>query len=69
MRTAQRALIVVAMLALSDGASTSAQSAFREGEPFPPIVLPTVSATGAGEPRSVADFRGEKIILHMFASW
>lgn len=36
------------------------------GQPFPKIVLPTV---GKGEPLSLADFRGEKVMLHLFASW
>jgi hypothetical protein len=53
-------------------AHVGAQSApdFPEGEPFPPIVLPEVDASGRpGEPMSIADFRGQKIILHLFASW
>jgi hypothetical protein len=39
---------------------------FEEGQPFPDIVLP--SADG-GRPMSVSDFRGEKVVLHVFASW
>jgi len=38
---------------------------FAVGEPFPDIALPGVD----GEPASIADFRGHKLILHIFASW
>jgi len=37
-----------------------------EGKPFPSIVLP---ALDDGRPTSLADFRGEKVVLHVFASW
>jgi hypothetical protein len=36
------------------------------GKPFPEIPLPT---TGDGELQSIADFRGQKLMLHVFASW
>jgi hypothetical protein len=36
------------------------------GEPFPNLVLP---AAEDGTPRSVADYRGQKLLLHVFASW
>jgi hypothetical protein len=36
------------------------------GRPFPNLVLPGV---GDGEPRSIAEFRGQKLALHVFASW
>ena len=36
------------------------------GKPFPDLVLP---ALDDGRPMSVADFRGQKIILFVFASW
>ena len=35
------------------------------GRPFPNIALPDLE----GNRRSVADFRGHKLILHVFASW
>lgn len=38
---------------------------FVVGEPFPSLVLPDVE----GRPRSIAEFRGRKLILHIFASW
>jgi len=36
------------------------------GEPFPNLVLPSVDD---GRPRSIAEFRGRKLALHVFASW
>ncbi|NIY12614.1 MAG: hypothetical protein GWN02_32025 [Gemmatimonadetes bacterium] len=41
-------------------------SGFEEGEPFPHLVLPALED---GAPTSIADFRGQKLILHVFASW
>lgn len=39
---------------------------FEVGQPVPDLVLP---AADDGAPRSLADYRGEKYILHVFASW
>ncbi len=39
---------------------------FHEGEMFPMTVFPSLDG---GRPGSVADFRGKKLILHIFASW
>ena len=36
------------------------------GDTFPDVVLPAVSD---GQPMSLAAFRGEKLFLHLFASW
>ncbi len=38
----------------------------QEGEPFPLLVLPSMTD---GRPMSLADFRGRKVVLHVFASW
>ena len=49
------------------GAGASAQSVqFEVGQLFPDIVLPLLED---GRPVSIADFRGKKLILHVFASW
>ena len=40
-------------------------SGFTVGEPFPELSLPGLDG-GSG---SIADFRGKKVILHVFASW
>nr|NIP79731.1 hypothetical protein [Gemmatimonadota bacterium]NIX44648.1 hypothetical protein [Gemmatimonadota bacterium] len=39
---------------------------FRAGQAFPNLTLPSAED---GRPVSLADFRGEKLILHVFASW
>ena len=36
------------------------------GRPFPDLTLP---ALDDGKPVSIRDFRGQKLILHVFASW
>jgi hypothetical protein len=36
------------------------------GQPFPDIVLPSLQD---GSPASLAQFRGKKVLLHVFASW
>lgn len=43
----------------------SAAPSIEVGEPFPDITLPTLD----GEAMSIADFRGQKVVLHVFASW
>jgi hypothetical protein len=40
--------------------------AFEVGQPFPLILLPSLKD---GNPMSVADFRGKKLVLHIWASW
>ena len=37
----------------------------RVGEPFPDLALPTLE----GSTKSISDFRGQRVILHVFASW
>jgi hypothetical protein len=39
---------------------------FRVGQLFPTTAFPSLED---GRSRSVADFRGKKLILHIFASW
>lgn len=36
------------------------------GRPFPNLALPSLAD---GSPASVAQFRGKKTLLHVFASW
>jgi len=38
----------------------------KVGQPFPNLVLPSLSN---GSPLSLAAFRGQKVILHIWASW
>ncbi len=60
--------IVVAATALAAVVSpvVSAAPRLEEGEPFPDLVLPSMTD---GRPMSLADFRGRKVILQVFASW
>lgn len=39
---------------------------FQPGTPFPTLSLPSLED---GRPASIADYRGQKVILHVFASW
>ncbi len=39
---------------------------FAIGRPVPDLVLPSADD---GRPRSLAEFRGKKYVLHVFASW
>ncbi len=39
---------------------------FEVGQPFPAIAFPALED---GRPASLADFRGKKLLLHVFASW
>lgn len=38
----------------------------RAGLPFPNLTLPDCED---GRPTSLADFRGKRVLLHIFASW
>jgi hypothetical protein len=47
--------------------STAVQGATLEvGSRFPDLVLPSLED---GSPTSIADYRGERVVLHVFASW
>lgn len=47
-------------------AAVAAQGGFETGRHFPNLQLPSLED---GRPRSIADYRGQKLILHIFASW
>ena len=42
------------------------QPSLNVGDPFPQLFLPSLDD---GRPMSIADFRGERVVLHVFASW
>lgn len=42
------------------------ETRFQVGETFPNLALPSLQD---GRPTSLAQFRGKKVILHIFASW
>ncbi|MDQ7025240.1 MAG: hypothetical protein Q9P01_04100 [Anaerolineae bacterium] len=55
------------MTTLADLQSSRAQMVnFKVGESFPSIVLPNADN---GRAMSLADFHGQKVLLHIFASW
>lgn len=56
----------VFVLALLAGAPLVARETPRVGEPFGPLVLPTVDGTAVVD---LADFRGRRVLLIEFASW
>ena len=43
-----------------------AGTGFHVDQQFPTVVLPSLQG---GRPMSLADFRGKKLLLHVFASW
>lgn len=62
-------LIDLSLLAVMVGlASATGMAAddLRVGSPFPSLVLPSLED---GRPLAVADFRGRKTVLHIWASW
>ncbi len=75
-KTLQAATIALALLLAgsitapaqrgSAAPSTGPALPVEVGKPFPVLALP---ALDSGRPVSIVDFRGKKIILHVFASW
>lgn len=59
-------LLLPAGTAVGRHAPQPPDAGFAVGEQFPDIPLPTLDGS---ELRSVSDFEGDKIILHVFASW
>lgn len=54
-------------LAIAAGSAAAPPAPTLEaGRPFPDLVLP---ALADGRPVSIRDFLGEKVVLHVFASW
>ncbi len=66
-----RLLVLGALVLLTIGAPAPEATVrrggipFEIGQPFPDLSLPDLE----GNRRSIADFRGHKLILHIFASW
>ena len=53
-------------ISVAGGSAFAASPDLTVGKPFPNLVLP---ALDGGRAMSIADFRGKKVILHVFASW
>ena len=58
-------LLLGTLLTAAMAAVPTAAADLEVGQPFPEIVLPSLD----GEPMSMASFRGQKVALHVFASW
>jgi len=57
----------LALLAWLPGVTPAGASAdLKEGQVFPTLPLPSLDG---GAALSIADFRGRKVALHVFASW
>ena len=66
---ATAALVATALVAIPCSArvqSSLPSTGFELGEPFPTLSFPSLDD---GRPGSITDFRGQKVILHVFASW
>ena len=67
---APAAFLLVSLLAACgaapDEVSVPSNVKIEVGKPFPNLILP---ALHDGSPSSLADFRGKKTLLHVFASW
>ena len=58
--------LLVAILVLVAPQSVKAQPKFKVGDSFPNLQLPSLH-TGVAD--SIENYRGQKLILHVFASW
>jgi len=58
-------LFLAAAVSVSPAAA-SGLGAIEMNRPFPDLVLPDLET---GEPTSIARFRGERVVLQVFASW
>ena len=64
--------LAVGILSLGPPAGVSAEGGqraeerFKVGEVFPDLALPSLEG---GSPARLSDFRGHKVMLHVFASW
>ena len=61
-----KSLITIGLCAAALPAAAGRTGPIEVGEPFPDLRLPTLED---GRLRSIADFRGERLVLHVFASW
>ncbi|MFQ5876188.1 MAG: TlpA family protein disulfide reductase [Acidobacteriota bacterium] len=65
-RLAGAPLLGAALLVAPPAAHGSRGTPFEVGKPFPGLVLPSAAD---GRPMSLEQFRGRKVLLHIFASW
>lgn len=63
-----QAVALFTLLILGSPVATAQDPAarFKVGQPFPDLVFPSVEG---GRPTSIVQYRGKKVLLHIFASW
>lgn len=54
-------IVVLSLIGKADS-----QTKFKIGSEFPDLKLPGITDN---QPMSIKDFRGRKVVLHIFASW
>ena len=59
-------LVAIGVAGRAAAQQSQLPEAFRVGKPFPTLAFPSLET---GRPASIADYRGERLILHVFASW
>ncbi len=59
-------LLGIMLMFVLPGYAQSQPPVLEIGKPFPVISLP---AMRDGEAMSIADYRGKRVVLHIFASW
>jgi len=64
--TAPMTLFTILLAGSQLAAAQEPAARFKVGQPFPDLVLPAVDD---GRPMSLAQYRGKKVLLHIFASW
>ncbi len=60
------AFLTTALLLAPLRPAAMASTELEIGQPFPDLVLPALED---GRPRTLAEFRGQKLVLYIFASW
>jgi hypothetical protein len=66
MRLRSAMAVSAAVVTMTGAAAQLPPSGFEVGQPFPDLVLPSLEDNA---PLSISDFRGQRVILHVFASW
>ncbi|MCZ6795900.1 MAG: hypothetical protein O7J95_20010 [Planctomycetota bacterium] len=63
--------LLATTMATATTLATATESGLRENQRVPLVQLPALSRSDAAPTklRSLADFRGKKVLLHIFASW
>jgi hypothetical protein len=66
MNIANRSLFFHSILCVLFFMLTGMSHGFQKGVSFPNQSFPTIEG---GQPVSIKDYSGEKVVLHVFASW